>query len=83
MRPPGRVGGIGGSGLEHAPQRQAVEPEPNLDELSANRWFRALVNHSIDAIVVRKKPKASVTAGPYLYMDAVLVDGANVAQFNK
>jgi len=38
---------------------------------------------SIDAIVVRKKPKASVTAGPYLYMDAVLVDGANVAQFNK
>ena len=38
---------------------------------------------SLDAIVVQKKPKASVTAGPYLYMDAVLVDGANVAQFNK
>jgi ribose transport system substrate-binding protein len=38
---------------------------------------------SIDAIVVQKKPKSSVTAGPYLYMDAVLVDGSNVAQFNK
>jgi len=38
---------------------------------------------AIDTIVVQKKPKASVTAGPYLYMDAVLVDGANVAQFNK
>jgi len=38
---------------------------------------------SLDTIVVQKKPKASVTAGPYLYMDAVLVDGSNVAQFNK
>ena len=27
--------------------------------------------------------QSSVTTGPYLYMDAVLVDGANVAQFNK
>ncbi len=38
---------------------------------------------SIDAIAVQKKPKASVTAGPYLFMDAILVDGSNVAQFNK
>ena len=38
---------------------------------------------SIDSIVVQKKPKSSVTAGPYLYMDAVLVDQSNVAQFNK
>jgi ribose transport system substrate-binding protein len=38
---------------------------------------------SLDAIVVQKKPRSSVTAGPYLYMDAVLVDGSNVAQFNK
>jgi simple sugar transport system substrate-binding protein/ribose transport system substrate-binding protein len=33
--------------------------------------------------VVQKKPKTAVTTGPYLYMDAVLVDGTNVAQFNK
>jgi simple sugar transport system substrate-binding protein/ribose transport system substrate-binding protein len=38
---------------------------------------------ALDTIAVQKKPKASVTAGPYLFMDAVLVDGANVAQFNK
>jgi simple sugar transport system substrate-binding protein/ribose transport system substrate-binding protein len=38
---------------------------------------------AIDTIVVQKKPKSSVTAGPYLYMDAILVDGTNVAQFNK
>jgi len=38
---------------------------------------------AVDTIVVQKKPKSAVTAGPYLYMDAVLVDGANVAQFNK
>ena len=30
---------------------------------------------AIDTIVVQKKPKSSVTAGPYLYMDAILVDG--------
>ena len=38
---------------------------------------------AIDTIVVQKKPRNTVTTGPYLYMDAVLVDGANVAQFNK
>lgn len=38
---------------------------------------------SIDTIVVQKKPKSAVTAGPYLYMDAILVDASNVAQFNK
>src|SRR5207302_9997568 len=37
---------------------------------------------AMDTIVVQKKPKAAVTAGPYLYMAAVLVDRANVAQFN-
>ncbi len=38
---------------------------------------------AVDSIVVQKRPKASITAGPYLYMDAVLVDASNVAQFNK
>jgi ribose transport system substrate-binding protein len=38
---------------------------------------------AVDAIVVQKKSKSAVTPGPYLYMDAVLVDASNVAQFNK
>lgn len=38
---------------------------------------------AVDAIVVRKQPKASIAAGPYLYMDAVLVDAGNVQQFLK
>lgn len=35
---------------------------------------------AVDAIVARKQPSASVTDGPYLYMDAELVTQANVAQ---
>ena len=38
---------------------------------------------ALDAIVVRKQPASSVTAGPYLYVDAVLVDAGNVQQFLK
>jgi simple sugar transport system substrate-binding protein/ribose transport system substrate-binding protein len=33
---------------------------------------------SIDAIVVRKQPVGSITNGPYLFLDAVLVDSNNV-----
>jgi ABC-type sugar transport system substrate-binding protein len=33
---------------------------------------------SIDAIVVRKQPVGSITSGPYLFLDAVLVDSNNV-----
>jgi simple sugar transport system substrate-binding protein/ribose transport system substrate-binding protein len=36
---------------------------------------------ALDAIVVKKQPKDSVTAGPYLFLDAVLVDSRNVKQF--
>lgn len=38
---------------------------------------------AIDEIVVQKKSKTTVTAGPYLYVDGVLVDKDNVAQFLK
>ena len=38
---------------------------------------------AVETIVVKKQPKAGVTAGPYLYMDAVLVDAPNVKQFVK
>jgi simple sugar transport system substrate-binding protein/ribose transport system substrate-binding protein len=33
---------------------------------------------SIDAIVVRKQPVGSVASGPYLFLDAILVDSNNV-----
>lgn len=36
---------------------------------------------AIEAIVVKKQPPSSVTTGPYLFMDAVLVDANNVKQF--
>ena len=36
---------------------------------------------AIEAIVVKKQPKDSITAGPYLFVDAILVDKNNVKQF--
>ncbi len=41
---------------------------------------RAAVN-AVETIVVKKQPPSSVTTGPYLFMDAVLVDANNVKQF--
>jgi simple sugar transport system substrate-binding protein/ribose transport system substrate-binding protein len=38
---------------------------------------------AIDAIVVKKQPKSTFTTGPYLFVDAVLVDQGNVKQFLK
>ena len=38
---------------------------------------------AIDTIVVKKQPKDSVTAGPYLFTDATLVDASNVKDFIK
>ncbi len=48
--------------------------------------FEAMGKQAVDAIqaiVVDKKPKASVTSGPYLFTDAVLVDKTNVKDFLK
>ena len=36
---------------------------------------------AVDTIVVKKQPKSTITAGPYLFMDATLVDQGNVKQF--
>lgn len=36
---------------------------------------------AIDTIVVKKQPTTAVTSGPYLFLDAVLVDKSNVQQF--
>jgi simple sugar transport system substrate-binding protein/ribose transport system substrate-binding protein len=38
---------------------------------------------AVDAIAVKKQPKESITAGPYLFMDAVVVDASNVKQYLK
>jgi ABC-type sugar transport system substrate-binding protein len=38
---------------------------------------------AVDAIVNQKKPAASIASGPYLFVDAVLVDASNVQQFAK
>jgi simple sugar transport system substrate-binding protein/ribose transport system substrate-binding protein len=37
----------------------------------------------MNEIVVKKTPKNQVVNGPYLWMDAVLVDGSNVDQMLK
>ncbi len=36
---------------------------------------------AIDRIVVKKEPKEKIAAGPYLFMDSVLVDESNVQKF--
>jgi len=36
---------------------------------------------AIDRIVVKKEPKETITEGPYLFMDSVLVDASNVRKF--
>ena len=38
---------------------------------------------AVQTIVVERKPRATVTSGPYLYVDAVLVDAGNVRDFLK
>lgn len=38
---------------------------------------------AVDAIVVKKQPRSSVTAGPYFFMDAVVVDASNVKSYLK
>lgn len=48
--------------------------------------FEAMGKQAIDAIqtiVVDKKPKETVTSGPYLFTEAVLVDKTNVDKFLK
>lgn len=48
--------------------------------------FEEMGRKAVDAvqtIVVEKKPKETITSGPYLFTDSVLVDRTNVAQFLK
>ena len=38
---------------------------------------------AVEAIVVKKQPATAITSGPYLFMDAVVVDKNNVKNFIK
>lgn len=38
---------------------------------------------AVDTIAVKKQPKSAVTAGPYFFMDAVVVDASNVKSYLK
>jgi ABC-type sugar transport system substrate-binding protein len=38
---------------------------------------------AVETIAVKKQPTSAVTTGPYLFMDAVVVDAGNVKQFIK
>lgn len=38
---------------------------------------------AVETIVVKKQPAGAITAGPYLFVDAVVVDKTNVAKFAK
>ena len=38
---------------------------------------------AVDAIAIQKRPKDSIVSGPYLFMDAVIVDKNNVKNFIK
>jgi simple sugar transport system substrate-binding protein/ribose transport system substrate-binding protein len=36
---------------------------------------------SVERILLKNEPKGAITSGPYLFMDASLVDGNNVRRF--
>ena len=47
-------------------------------------WIESrLAVDAIQTIVVEKKPKETVTKGPFLFRDAVLVDKTNVPEYLK
>lgn len=65
--------------------RRIADPDSTLMATVAIP-FEDMGNKAVDAIetiIVKKQPKASVTSGPYLFMDAVLVDASNVKSYLK
>jgi ABC-type sugar transport system substrate-binding protein len=62
--------------------RRIADPD-SLLTATVSIPFEAMGTKAVDAmdeIVVKKTPKDKVVQGPYLWMDAVLVDAGNVAQ---
>jgi simple sugar transport system substrate-binding protein/ribose transport system substrate-binding protein len=65
--------------------RRIADPESTIQATVAIP-FEAMGEKAVEAIeriVVKKEPKTALTAGPYLFMDAALVDAANVEKFLK
>jgi simple sugar transport system substrate-binding protein/ribose transport system substrate-binding protein len=65
--------------------RRIADPDSTL-QASVTIPFEGMGEKAVEAIeriVVKKEPKSALTAGPYLFMDAVLVDETNVAKFLK
>ncbi|PSC05577.1 LacI family transcriptional regulator [Alsobacter soli] len=65
--------------------RRIADPESTLLATVAipfEQMGKAAVE-AVDTIVAKKQPKDNVTKGPYLYVDAVLVEQSNVKQFLK
>ena len=63
--------------------RRIADPQSTL-MASVAIPFEEMGRRAVDAverIVVRNEPRESIVQGPYLYMDAVLVDQHNVRQF--
>jgi simple sugar transport system substrate-binding protein/ribose transport system substrate-binding protein len=63
--------------------RRIADPESTLTATVAipfEEMGRRAVE-AVDAIAVRKQPVSSITTGPYLFLDATLVDANNVKNF--
>ena len=63
--------------------RRIADPESTL-MATVTIPFEEMGRKAVDAvetIVVKKEPKSAVTTGPYLFMDAALVDASNVKQY--
>ncbi|HEY8565191.1 MAG TPA: substrate-binding domain-containing protein [Beijerinckiaceae bacterium] len=63
--------------------RRIADPESTL-MATVTIPFEEMGRKAVDAvetIVIKKAPKSTVTTGPYLFMDAALVDASNVKQY--
>jgi simple sugar transport system substrate-binding protein/ribose transport system substrate-binding protein len=63
--------------------RRIADPDSTL-MATVTIPFEEMGTKAVDAverIVVKGEPKAAITSGPYLFMDAALVDGNNVRRF--
>ncbi len=71
--------------MDGGPETYARIADPNsLLLASISVPFEQMGRQAVDAIdgmVIQKKPKSAYASGPYLFVDAVLVDQSNVKQF--
>jgi len=65
--------------------RRIADPESTLlaTVMIPFEQMGAKAVEAVETIVVKKQPASSVTSGPYVFMDAVIVDKSNVKDFLK